>query len=252
MLRNAFLLLIGFVLFFNVRANNLPKTLSLAATQWCPYVCENNDNMPGIAIEYLTYLTAQLDIELKVSFFPWSRALHTVKSSQLHGLVTAVKSEAPSLKFSTVPTMTYQSCFFTSPNSNWQYQGKDSLTEIKLGVIANYGYGEPIDSYLKKTEHHEHIVQLSGNSGISRLIKLLAAKRLDAYIADKIVSQWVKKQEKLNYQLKIAGCLNAQPFYIALDPNIVWGDELLANINNALQLPKNIEYLNTQIIPKYQ
>ena len=45
-----------------VRAESPPKVISLATTDWCPYLCTNQSEKPGIVVEYYRFLEEQLGV----------------------------------------------------------------------------------------------------------------------------------------------------------------------------------------------
>ncbi|WP_286234784.1 substrate-binding periplasmic protein [Thalassotalea sediminis] len=236
----------------NIDTNRLPKTIALATTDWCPYLCQQNDHKTGIVVDYLNYLSTQLDITFIFHFYPWSRAIQLVTNNTHHGLATAIQSEAPNLKLTTVPTMTYKACFYVRNNSNWHYKDINSITDIRLGYIANYGYGEPVDSYIKHHKHAQHLVKITGVSAPQRLIKMLSSKRIDGFIADQQVTRWMTRLSQSQGNINNAGCLTPMPFYLAINPSLPWGNQLIQRLDNLLKNDKNQQYLQQMILPNYQ
>jgi polar amino acid transport system substrate-binding protein len=232
---------------------NLPKTITLATTNWCPYACQQNKSAPGMVYEYIQYIGANHGYTIDIAFFPWARAIKSVESGLLHGLLTAIPSEAPSLKFTTTPTMNYEVCFFIRSEQEWRYKDLSSLADMRLGAITDYGYGEPIDGYISNQKNSDKVVMLTGNEGISRLVALLEKGRLDTFIDDKNVVVWnVKHQNRYRRNLiKDAGCLSSEPFYLALNPKFAWADEFLTLLNESFRNQQNIDYLQQVIKPKY-
>ena len=80
------------------------KSLTLASTDWCPYVCPAEEPRPGIVAEYLTELLARQGVTLKVEHYPWSRAVYLASRGSVDGLLTAAPGEAPGMLFSKQPT----------------------------------------------------------------------------------------------------------------------------------------------------
>lgn len=234
-------------------SQNIPKQIKLATTNWCPYACDRSTELPGIVYEYIHHIAKQRGIEVNITFYPWARAIKSVAKGKENGLLTAIPAEAPNLLFTTTATMNYQVCFYTHRDSNWRYLGIESLDQIRLGVIADYGYGEPVDSYVANAAGQEDVASISGNDGLGRLMSLLEKKRIDALIDDQHVVIWEIKHIN-RYRRKVfkeAGCLVDTPFYLALDPKLTWSLALVEWLNVAFKKPENIEYLNRVIKPKY-
>ena len=211
----------------NIYANAL--TIKLATTDWCPYSCPEDDSVNGLAHDYVTHILAGYEMQADIVSYPWARAIRQVNLGKRHGLLTAVHSESPNLMFTKHPMMSYQMCFYGLTALKWQYTGKDSLADVSLAVIAEYGYGTPVDEYLFNNQFNDRVIELSGDHGLPRLISLVTSKRADVFIEDKNVINWYLKHEPSNAakQLKTLGCLDETPFYLALSPNLDWAPEVI-------------------------
>lgn len=112
----------------------IPKSIRLAAADWCPYTCPS-DKEPGIVVEYLQTILEPYDITIEVQYLPWNRVIKEVNTGRISGLVTAVPSEAPNLLFTTEATMDYRVCLFSRESSLWQYTDTSSLKTIFSGLL---------------------------------------------------------------------------------------------------------------------
>ena len=231
-------------------AQQIPETLYLASTDWCPYACQNNGRKKGIAFDYVQYLLAQYGRKIQIVFLPWSRAIQEVNNGNSDGLLTAVPSESPELLFTHQPLMTYQMCFYGLPSALWQYTNKDSLVQVTIGVMADYGYGEPLDSFIADNTHN-NIVQLAGSEGIGRLVLMLEKNRIAALIEDANVMNW-HLQNNDKHTVKQLGCLSQNPFYLALSPKLPWAASLIHLLDRSLSDPTNISWLENHIRSEYQ
>jgi len=210
-------LLFLILLFINYTALS-KQVLTLATTHWCPYTCDFKGNANGIVGDIIKNSLLNHGISLTVQHFPWSRAINLVNSNKIDGLLTATPEEAPNLLFSDSPIGNYQMCFYTLPESNWLLKPTLNLDNNILLVIQDYGYGEPLDSYI--TENKQTVMTISGDDSINRSIKMLSLGRVDIIIEDKIVIQWALDNKNVSdIQIREAGCLKEQPFYFALSPN---------------------------------
>ncbi|MAD45546.1 MAG: hypothetical protein CMI02_14815 [Oceanospirillaceae bacterium] len=236
----------------------LPQTLTMAATEWCPYTCgdegstTSTDRHPGIVVEYIQWLLHKQGIRLKVEILPWSRAVSEAEAGLVDGLLTAVRGEVNSLLLTSQPTMSYQSCFFVDTDNAWQYQGVSSLAGMHLAAIAGYGYGSEVDGYLLQHAGSEDVVTLvRGRNGLQRLPMMVKGGRIDAYIADKNVEAWRNLSSGGVMPVNNAGCIPAEPFYLALTPHRAWADTLLEHLNQSLQQADNQQQLK-RIIDQYR
>lgn len=221
------------VLIFFTLASQAKNTLTLASTNWCPYTCDFNDNKYGLVGEILQNSLLALGIGLKIEYYPWSRAIQLANQNKVDGLLTATLEEAPNLIFSKSPIGSYQMCFYINDTNTWIYQSNIDLGSNKLAVIQDYGYGEPLDSYINANKNR-NIISISGENSASRLIKLLQLGRADIIVEDPKVLRWTANTNNLDIShIKEVGCLSEQPFYLALSPNEK-NVELMIELNAAL------------------
>lgn len=210
----------------------LPQELTFGGTDWCPYTCANGRDDHGIVAKYLTWIFAQEGIELRTRIMTWSRAIREADSGNLDGLLTAVPGEAPKLKLTTTPTMSYQDCFYTRPADKWQYQGVASLKGRRLGAIQDYGYSPELDQYI---DQGEGVLLISGDNLPARLHSMLALGRIDVFISDKRVHKNAeRKSPKPLSAIQRSSCLPETPFFLAVQPDKAWSDEVLALLNRVL------------------
>ncbi|WP_286262297.1 substrate-binding periplasmic protein [Thalassotalea atypica] len=211
-----------------------PKSITLATTTWCPYTCGENKDDIGIIGSYIKEVFATLGIELHIETYPWSRAIHMAEQQQVDGLLTAAPQEAPNLLLSRVPISTYQMCFYTQKGNEWQYSTPLNISANRLAIIQDYGYGEPVDSYVKNVSG---LTLLSGDNSTKRLLDLLLKSRVDIIIEDPMVLNWnAQISQRDTQKLNQAGCLSENPFYLALTPTNKHSN-LIIKIDNALKLP---------------
>ena len=96
------------------------------------------------------------------------------------------------------------------------YQSDLNLGTNKLAIVQDYGYGEPLDTYIDENKNG-NLLKISGDDSTNRLIKILKMNRADIIIEDSKVVQWsMIKNNVDSTNIKKAGCLNEQPFYLAL------------------------------------
>lgn len=227
--------------------------IRLATTEWCPYVCQENRHGKGFALEYLDYIAKANNVRFSYEFYPWSRAIKSVANGTVDGLATAVPAEAPNLRFTTSPTMNYKSCFFTLSENKWRYQSLSSLNKVNIGVINDYSYGEPIDSYLPELRKQGRVVSISGDNGLERLYKMLETKRIDTLLSDENVAYWHMGRKDIFKQPMIEkGCLAPQPFFMAFSPQFEHTNKLVEIMNQAFADKDNQTHFYNKILVKYR
>lgn len=200
-------------------ASHAKKTVTLASTNWCPYTCDYNGNRHGLVGEILQNSLGTLGFDLKIEYYPWSRAIQLANQNKVDGLLTATRAEAPNLLFSASPIGSYQMCFYSKGTNPWRYQSDLDLGSNKLAIIQDYGYGQPLDTYIN-TNKSGNVISISGENSTYRLLKLLQLGRADIIIEDPKVLKWMAHTKKIDISyIKEVGCLKEQPFYLALSSN---------------------------------
>lgn len=216
------------------------QQLNLATTNWCPYTCSFEQYQFGAIGHYIKEILAAEDIEVTIESFPWSRAIKLANNKAVSGLLTSTPQEAPNLLFTTVPISTYQVCFYTRKDSQWTYKPSLNIDDRILGIIQDYGYGKPIDSFVAEAENKNNIIAISGSSGVQRLVNMLLNKRVDIIVEDSLVIATEFPQKK--NQIKQSGCLPETPFYLSLT-DTPEHRKLLPKIDSILAAKHNISKL---------
>ena len=203
------------------------QTITFAVDDYCPYYCKDNDSEtgkfeknPGFIIEILDYAFKKVNIQTNYVFVPWERGISEVTKNKVNGIVITSKENAPELIFPEQEQGYSVGCFVTQNTNDWRFIDKTSLYGIRLGVIQNYDYGEPVDSYI--WQHHQpenQVAFVAGANALPRLLQMLVKKRIDATIDDEnVLRQSIKK---LNLETKViyANCTKDQvKLYVAFSP----------------------------------
>jgi polar amino acid transport system substrate-binding protein len=217
---------------FNISA----KSLNFAATEWCPYTCSKMKNQ-GIVSEYLKEVFKKQGIEINVLILPWERAITQVSSGKIDGLLTAVESEAPKLKFTKYPTMSYRSCAFsiTPPRTPVTF---NNLNTFNIGVLAKYSYGKEFDNFFLTKKNKQNAFVVKGNNGLQRLYKLAKKRRIDFFLEDEKVAKYSIKKD-----ITPVLCGTSNPFYIGFNPYLLEVDNIIQKLD--IDLKNSINLLNS-------
>lgn len=242
---------------------DIPKSIRLAATDWCPYTCapqEPNQGIrqeaekqaePGIVVEYLRSILSPHNITLDIKYLPWKRAIQEVELGKISGLVTAVPSEAPNLLFTTTATMNYGVCLYSHDSNDWEYKNTGSLNDKVLGAALDYSYNKDLDAYIKKSNNTSKITTVTGEDKLSRFYSMLESQRIDAFVSDQYVASWNAKKYNIDlHNIKINKCFEKHNFYFALNPDIAWGKNFISLLNNLLSSKASHKVLK-EIIDRY-
>lgn len=204
------------------------KQLTFAIDDYCPYYCKDKASTPasflakpGYIIEILNRAFADQGYQVKYTFLPWERGLAELHKNTIDGIIVTAKPDAPELVYPEQEQGYSIGCFVTQQKNPWRYKNRDSLNEVRLGVIQGYRYGQPVDSFIRQYHKSEsQITIVSGTNALPRLLNMVAKNRIDAVIDDKSVLQNSLKRLKLEQTLGFAGCTdNPIKLYVGFAPN---------------------------------
>jgi len=207
----------------------LPDSLHLAAADWCPYSCDSADH-PGAIAEAVTELLATQNITLKVSVLPWTRAIKLAELGKVDGLLTAIESEVPQLRLTSPKTGEYQVCLFTEASHHFLFHDRNSFSGLTVGVIQDYGYGEPLDSIIENPSVDENVYTVTSSRPLHSLVEMTLKGRIDTFAEDSLVlANYLKQTGKS--RIKNVGCLTEIPFYTAISPAKPYHETLIKTLN---------------------
>ena len=159
------------------------KVISLATTEWPPYVSQNLVNN-GFASEIMTEAFTRVGYTVKVSFMPWKRALLKVQEGRYDAAYPAYSSEerartyALSKAFSLAPVG-----FYKRKDRDISYRTLRDLQPYRIGVVRGYVNTVAFDAvdFLEK--------DIADNDE-QNLIKLLKG-RVDLIVIDKLTAHYL-------------------------------------------------------------
>lgn len=199
----------------------LADTVTLRADVWCPFNCEPADAQPGYMIEIAKLALEGAGHKVEYATLNWARAIAETRQGAFVGIVGAAKTDAPDFVFPDTAVGSSNNCFFTKPDSKWEYKGIATIPEGAVGVIKDYSYSDEFDEYVKaNAKDPKKIDVVSGDNPLELNLKKLQAGRIAAFLEDvSVVKSFLfkKKEEKL---LKQAGCINDADtgLYVAFAP----------------------------------
>ncbi len=210
-----------------------PKTINLASTNWCPYVCDS-PSRPGYVVEYMRALLKLKNTTLQVTILPWSRAIEMSRQGHFDGLLTAVEAEAPDFILTRQKIDDYQMCFYRLSNSTFRYEDRASLKNRHFAAIQDYGYGKPIDDVISATKDNERVTLINSSKPIQSMSGMLRLKRIDAFIGDSAVITRYLQEHRSDETIEQAGCLAKVPFFLAVSPTTKRHSAILERIEDVL------------------
>lgn len=230
------------------------ETLSIRADEWCPYNCDPTAGNPGFMVEIVTEIFSQKGIEIDYKLLNWARAVQDTERGDYDAIIGATKDDAPNFIFPTEKIGDSKNCFYTKPESKWEYKGIKSLENIILGVIKGYSYFEELDNYVKSPANKKKIDENFGEDVQMRLINKLHSNRMDAFVENENVIQYMltaNSKEIGSNKIKTAGCAPvSQSLFIAFSPKKASSKARAEMFDNGLKEMKKNGKL-TEITKKY-
>ena len=196
------------------------KTISIRADYWFPFNGNSNDKQPGFIIEFAREIFCNAGYLLDYDIIPWSRAVASVRDGKFDGLVGAFKSDVPDFIFPDNEQGISKTIFMVRKDTRWRYDGISSLSNIRLGVIQDYGYGKIIDEYVERNKNDATLIDtISGRNVVKRNLERLMRGRIDAIIdVEPVLEHTIKEQRWADRFIK-AGTASEDKVYIAFSPN---------------------------------
>jgi polar amino acid transport system substrate-binding protein len=228
------------------------RTIVLCSDPWPPYAATADSSRPGYIVELAREIFGGAGITVRYVNKPWSRCIAETRSGKLHGLAGADVDEVPGLIFSRRSLGVTRPTFFTAPDSQWQYRGIPSLADIRLGYIQDYTYAPEIDRYLRAQAKPGRVFAVRGNRALDRLIALVDAGRIDAFIENApVVHATLRELGRGTDGLRPAGSPGAGvPLYLAMSPVLADAHQLVERFDAGLDTLRQDGRL-TAILARY-
>jgi len=179
-----------------------PKTLVVTSDEWCPYVCDD-EALPGFLVEVVKEIAQKNKIKITFSLTPLARALNLAEKGKVDILLALTPQHITDyqLQQSQLSFGGLYNDFYVQAESSWRFQDINNLKSYLknnaiLGTINGYQYGETVDGFIK--DNSEHVFSASGNSPLTKQLRMLKMGRLDILLDSRFTVQYqlTKLQEK--------------------------------------------------------
>ena len=224
----------------------------LAADRWCPINCEPDSTEPGIMVEIAREIFSQAGHRVEYRLMPWARAIKEAREGNITGIIGAFEGDAPDFIFPDRELlMVSGNVFFVSRESDWDYKDTTSLSDIILGAILEYDYGETINSYIKTHLDSKQVQLISGNDPLERNISKLLRGRVDVLIEASPVFWYTASKMGVKDKLRSAGEASApEKCFIAFSPAIEKSEEYAKILSDGIEKLRESGKLQ-EILDKY-
>ncbi len=195
------------------------KVITIGADPWCPHNCTAGERQEGYMIDITREVFEASGYEVEYRNVSWARALQMAREGLLDAVVGAFTTDAPDFVFPDEPQGRSHIAMYTRSDSQWLYQGLESLTDRTLLAINGYSYSTELDDYIRSlADEPTRVWVISGPSPLNRAIYLLAQHRADVYPEDVYVMTWALKDHTGTPPPRNAGLLEKTDTYVAFSP----------------------------------
>ena len=224
-------------------------TITIVADNWCPYNCEPNSLEPGYGIEISEHVFEVAGHEVKYEILPWDAAIQKVREGKYNSVIGASKEDAPDFVFPEEEFGISKVVFFAKKGSSWRFEGLQSLSKVKIGLVKNYSYGQELDKFFQE---NQNMVQYAyGDDPYSINIKKLLEGKIDVTVEDPYVILLKAKRMGVGDQIiKVGEFGSGQKLYIAFSPVITKSKEYAAILTKGIKKLRDSGELD-KILAKY-
>jgi polar amino acid transport system substrate-binding protein len=192
------------------------RTITIAADPWCPHNCTAGAQREGYMIEIAREAFALARLEVEYINVSWARALELADEGYIDAVVGAFTRDSTGFVYPEEAIGYARTALFTHIESDWTYQGIESLRQQTLVTINGYSYSSELDAYIDKhKDNPERVWILSGPSPLDRAIEMLEHDRSDVLPEDLDVMQWTLRQLGKQDSLRMVAKLERLPVYVA-------------------------------------
>ncbi len=195
------------------------RTLTIAADSWCPINCARSQGRLGVGIDLAKAIFEPLGYTIDYRLMPWSEALARVRSGQVDAVIGASRYDDASLVFPRQPVYNITDDFYVLKGNSWRFQGVHTLKAKKIGVIADYGYGNAINEYIRNNSDHVNAVQFAtGENALRDNIKKLLSNQIEVIVETRPVMEYTILKMKLGDKIAWAGSSPQAEVFLAFSP----------------------------------
>jgi polar amino acid transport system substrate-binding protein len=224
------------LLFVSLATASGTRTLSVRADQWYPLNGDPDSDRPGFAVEILRRIYSEAGIKLDYRLADWSRSLEMAEQGRIDCVIGVYRSEAPALAYPRTPLAWDVAALYVASGSDWHYQGLSSLEAVSLGVIADYGYGVPLDDYIAENRGSERVQFMHGRQPLRRNLKKLISGRVDVLVESPFVMESLLRRMNLTARVHEAGRVGRRtPLYLGCHPDMEDAEAILRRFDQGME-----------------
>ncbi len=200
-----FLSIVGICLMAQGAADG--RELKIVTAEFCPYVCNVRDARakPGFVIDIFKAIFEDAGYTVKLEVQPWTRALKTFNDNkgEFDGLIAATRLHPVDKAIAVFPDIEicrYTHQFYAPKDSpllgKWEYQGLESLTDIKLGCVKGWSYSSiALTEYVNDPPPGASVYAMHGEKVLYRNLRMLLRGNTDLYVENQYMVDYFFHQK---------------------------------------------------------
>lgn len=229
-------------------------TITIRADEWLPYNGPETRKPPGYMIEMADAIAAANGHQIEYANLPWVDAKDAAEKGNIDCVVGALKTDAPNFEFPQQPWGLSTNGYFKMAETNWTYQGLESLEQVRLVVIDDYSYSDEIDAYIAANRDDPSkivVVNSTGRALVKAIFTLISGKG-DVLIEDIQVARAVITRMKMADRILLAAqATEPKELYVACTPQNPRGKKFAAMFSDGTEPLRSSGKL-AEILEKYQ
>ena len=210
----------------------------LASDYWCPYNCNPTDDKPGYLVELAKRVFSIYGVEVEYRLMPWYEALDKAEKGEIDGVIGISQGFSQDLAITSTPQARSTISLFTRPDTEWVYDGIDSLRGKRASIILDYNLTDTLKQYVSAnySKNPDLFVLEDGQNAVIDSINHLIEGNVDLYIEDELVVNYYLNQHNLLPAIKNAGRVDKVPLalYIAFSKKIENSKKYLDMLENGI------------------
>lgn len=203
------------------------KVVTAVGDPWPPFGDPEKPSQ-GLAVEIVREAMKTQGYRLEMSFMPWARAEDGVKKGTYDFLLYVWLTEArKSTMLYSEPYGENRLVFVKPKGSEFEYHGIDSLKDLTIGVVRDYGYG---DEFM-----NAQIFKRDSAPDFITNAKKLVAGRVDLTLEDEIVAKDILARADMSDQVDFTeNALSVEPLHVTIGLENPRHRELIEAFNKGL------------------
>lgn len=228
--------------------------ITIRADEWLPYNGGSTLKPPGYMIEMAQAIAARNGHTVEYRTLPWERALDAVRKGTFDCVVGAYLSDAEGFAFPSVSWGKSGNHLYGFDDNPWRYSGPESLSQVRIGVLEEYSYGDELDAYIAANKDDPGKVNVAPGvgRGIVMLIGRLVGRKIDIFVEDLNVAAYGIERAGMTGRIIDLGQVGEdEDVYIACTPAHPRGREYADMFGKGTQELRNSGELKA-ILDKYK